>query len=101
MKPVVTSDNTTLNIALTEKLSFEDHNSFRELLDLLNDKKYKSCLIDLSGLESIDSAGLGMLMIARETADKTGAKLQLLKPAGQVKRLLEISEIDKIITIVP
>ncbi len=100
MKDSISTADGCLTIALSEKLTFEDHNDFRELLKLINNNDHRSCTIDLKDLDTIDSAGLGMLMIAFETAEKAGTKFELAKPQGQVEKLLEISEFDKVMTIV-
>ncbi|OUR76735.1 hypothetical protein A9Q83_13275 [Alphaproteobacteria bacterium 46_93_T64] len=100
MKDSVTTTDSSLTISLSEKLTFEDHTNFRELLKLINNDIHRNCSIDLRGLEAIDSAGLGMLMIAFETAEKFGMSFNLYKPVGQVKRLLEISDFEKVMSIV-
>ncbi len=99
MQHSIDTGNGVITISLAEKLSFEDHDKFRELLTAFESKEYKNCSINLQQLSAIDSAGLGMLMIAFETAEKNGLSFQLLKPQGQVKRLLEISQFDKVMPI--
>lgn len=99
MKDSVSTANGQLTISIADKLTFEDHNNFRELLKLMTANDHKSCVIDLHELQTIDSAGLGMLMIACETAEKAGIKFSLQKPMGQVERLLEISEFNKVMNI--
>ncbi|MBL4666424.1 MAG: STAS domain-containing protein [Sneathiella sp.] len=100
MKDSVAATDYGLTITISDKLTFEDHNEFRDLLRLFDNKDHKHCRFDLQGLKTIDSAGLGMLMIAFETAEKAGIQFQLYKPDGQVKQLLEISEFDKVMNIV-
>ena len=100
MEDSVAAVGDSLTITLAQKLTFEDHNNFRDLLKLMGNKEYQSCSIDLQRLTGIDSAGLGMLMIAYETAEKSGVNFQLFKPVGQVKQLLEISEFNKVMTII-
>ncbi len=100
MKDSVTATDDGLTITLADKLTFEDHTNFRDLLRLIENKEHKNCRFDLHGLQTIDSAGLGMLMIAFETAEKAGVNFQIYKPGGQVKQLLDISEFDKVMTIV-
>ena len=51
-------------VRLSEALIFEDHERFREVLGELSKTKCKRCVLDLSSVTSVDSAGLGMLMIA-------------------------------------
>ncbi|MEH6476810.1 MAG: STAS domain-containing protein [Sneathiella sp.] len=100
MKDSVSATDGGITIAISDKLTFEDHTKFRDLLKLIESKDHKSCRFDLQGLITIDSAGLGMLMIAFETAEKAGVSFQIYKPGGQVKQLLDISEFDKVMTIV-
>lgn len=99
MKDSVSTTNGQLTISIADKLTFEDHNDFRELLKLMTANDHNSCIIDLHGLQTIDSAGLGMLMIACETAEKAGINFMLSRPVGQVERLLEISEFNKVMRI--
>lgn len=99
MQHSIDASSGIITISLVEKLSFEDHDNFRELLKIFESKENKSCSVDLQNLSAIDSAGLGMLMIAFETAEKNGINFQLAKPQGQVKRLLEISQFEKVMTI--
>ena len=99
MKSTTSTTNSELNIALSERLTFEDHDAFREILNSIKNAEQTHCSLNLSELKAIDSAGLGMLMIAFETAEKNNVKFSLVSPNGQVKRLLEISEFDKVMTI--
>lgn len=99
MKENTIKENGQITIQISETLSFEDHDNFRGLLDQLQSSGCKKCVIDLNQLSSIDSAGLGMLMIAFETAEKAGLDFLINKPQGQVKRLLEISEFEKVMSI--
>lgn len=99
MRDSVSTANGQLTISLADKLTFEDHNNFRELLKLMTTNDHNSCVFDLHELQTIDSAGLGMLMIACETAEKAGINFTLHKPVGQVERLLEISEFNKVMKI--
>ncbi|MFT6557601.1 STAS domain-containing protein [Sneathiella sp.] len=99
MKEQIKKSDGILEIIISEKLTFEDHNKFRELLKMVNKDQQSQCQINLKHLESIDSAGLGMLMIAFETAEKEGVGFEIRSPTGQVKRLLEISQFDRVMTI--
>jgi len=99
MRDSVTTTSGLLKISLADKLTFEDHDNFRELLKLVSNNDHQRCEFDLAELHAIDSAGLGMLMIAYETAQKVGMKFTLARPSGQVERLLGISEFDKVMNI--
>ncbi|WP_300473197.1 STAS domain-containing protein [Breoghania sp.] len=49
---------------------FSDHAEFRNLLNQITASKVDSCIIDLSKLQSIDSSGLGMFIVAFRNGKK-------------------------------
>ncbi len=60
------------------------------LLDKLRlSRKKRHCLLDLSGVESIDSAGAGWLLQLRKEFLETKANLVLLAPSPTVQRVLK------------
>lgn len=86
-------------VALTGRFTFVDHGGFKTIIeDLLNDD-CKKCLLELSGLEFIDSAGLGMLLILKDELEKKSIELVIQKPTGQVEKMLQVSHFDKMFTI--
>ena len=88
-----------LTIKLSGALTFDDHGVFRDLLRQISSSGCERCAMDVGELKSIDSAGLGMLMIAFDASVQERWKFVISNPKGQVKRLLEITEFSKIITI--
>ena len=84
---------------LRERLTSSDLGEFRELLAQIRQSGRQSVVLDLSDLQWIDSAGLGMLILAKETADKAELELVLRSPKGHVRSLLELGRFDKIFTI--
>lgn len=84
---------------LKDRLTSSDLGEFRELLAQMRESGRKSVVLDLSELSWIDSAGLGMLILAKETAEKAELDLVLRSPKGHVKSLLELGRFDKIFTI--
>jgi len=93
------TNDTSLEIKFSGNLSFSDHSAFRSLLSDVSRDGVRSCVFDLSGLTSIDSAGLGMFMIARDEAAKNGWKLTIKSPKGRVKSLFDIARFDKLLAI--
>lgn len=84
---------------LSDRMAFSDHEAFKVLLDDVGHSGAKRCVFDLSDLLSIDSSGLGMFMVAAESAQATGWTFSLKSPQGHVKTLLELGKFDKILTI--
>jgi anti-anti-sigma factor len=87
-------------VAFGGDFTFTDHVAFREAADRLFKTANQPLVIDLTGLEFIDSAGLGMLLIAREEASKAGRSLALHHPQGQVARMFAVTKFDTLFTIV-
>jgi HptB-dependent secretion and biofilm anti anti-sigma factor len=88
-----------LEVGLWDSLTSADLASFRGFLSEMKQTKCKTAVLDLSQLNWIDSAGLGMLILAKETAQKADLELVLASPKGHVKSLLELGRFDKIFTI--
>jgi HptB-dependent secretion and biofilm anti anti-sigma factor len=91
--------DTTFEARLSDRLSFSDNGAFRKLLEDMRASKTRHWVLNLSALASVDSAGLGMFIVAAETAKKSGMSLTLRSPAGHVRRLIELSKIDKLMPV--
>jgi anti-anti-sigma factor len=90
---------TVFEARLSERLSFADNGVFRKLLDEMLASKASNWVLDISGLSSVDSAGLGMFIIAMESAKKAGLTLVLRSPSDHVRKLIELSKMDKLIRV--
>jgi len=92
------SDNGSgMEVHLNGRLLFSDNDKFREIVEKLKARNGGECVIDLKDLEFIDSAGLGMLLIARETATGCNTVLKLRGAHGQVDHILKVSKFDSLI----
>jgi len=49
----------------------------------------RDCLLDLTGVTSVDSAGVGALLALRRQMLELGARLVVVAPEGPVRRVLE------------
>ncbi|MBF0093980.1 MAG: STAS domain-containing protein [Alphaproteobacteria bacterium] len=86
-------------IQLTGRFTFADHEGFRSVVQILEEPDASRVVFDLSGLEFVDSAGLGMFLIAREAAERRKLQLVLKGAVGQVKRMLDLGRFDALFTI--
>ncbi len=84
-------------IALSGRLTFEGNERFRTIIERLAEQPPRQVLVDISQLEFIDSAGLGMLLLLKESQ---GGRITLQAPQGQVKRLLAASHFNSLMPIV-
>ena len=70
-----------------------------ELAPLAGDPTVKMLIIDLHDLDFIESSGLGGVIAAYLKCRKRGADLRLVGPAPAIRRVLEITQLDKILRI--
>lgn len=85
-------------IRLSGRMEFTDHDRLVEIVTELNELRASRVVLDLSQLEFIDSAGLGMLLILQEEAESGNTKLIVRGAAGDVRRSIELARLSEIIT---
>jgi len=61
----------------------------------------RKIVFDLSGVESVDSAGLGMLIYAYGSLKAKGGNLRLCGVAPRVQSLLELTNMNTLLAIDP
>lgn len=93
----VRGDETTKELFLQGRLTFSDNVVFRKIVDDLKEYNGTKCVFDLSSLEFIDSAGLGMLMLLRDATVGKPFTISIRNADGQVRRMLEIAKFDALI----
>lgn len=89
-----------VEVKLSGELTFSSYRQFQEILKSATSAGKKSCVIDLSSVDAIDSAGIGMLLFANDETKQTNMSLSLRGPRGSVKTVLEHTRIDEVIPIV-
>jgi anti-sigma B factor antagonist len=65
------------------------------------DHGIEKLILDLSGVEFVDSAGLGALMIIYGNMKVRGGQMRLVAPAARVLDLLKLTHTDSILPIDP
>ena len=89
-----------LQISLSGKLGFDDSSVFRQLItELSEDKANKTIVFDLSELESIDSAGLGMLLLAADTSSNEGWSMKISGASNSVRKMIELTHVDQVVDV--
>jgi len=73
----------------------------REKLAELRPPTVRSLVIDVSGLDFVDSTGLGLLLGAMRRLREAGGSLALAGATGSVLRVLEITDLDKVFPLFP
>ena len=70
-----------------------------ELFRHLESKSSGTLMLDMSGIEYIDSAALGILLEMSKTADGKKISFGLLNVHDPVKKVLEVTQLDKVLKI--
>lgn len=86
-------------LSLSGEFTFADHAAFLEVTARLFASSASQVTLNLARLDFIDSAGLGMLLIARDEVKKRDRKLVLRAPGGQVKRIFAVTKFETLFTV--
>ncbi len=60
----------------------------------------KMIQLDLTSVEYIDSAGLGMFLVAHERASEEGWKFAISNPREKVKKMFQLAKLETIVNII-
>ncbi len=93
MKYEIKEDGGRSVLVLREQMTYADRQAFDGLVPGLV-KQGRAIVVDMTGLEYMDSAGLGMLLTLRDQADKARVKVSIRSAQGDVKELLRLSCFD-------
>lgn len=93
------TNGTTLSVTFRGEFTFSDNESIRLLIGEITDTECSHTSIDLSDLSSIDSAGLGMLLLINDAVQNKNNTMDLCGATGQVQKMLEISKFSEIIPV--
>lgn len=84
-------------VELNGQLTFDANDDFRLIIEGFQAGGIGECVLNLGNLDFIDSAGLGLLVLANNAANRSSVRLKLKHPRGQVREMIEISEFHTII----
>ncbi|WIB01510.1 STAS domain-containing protein [Curtobacterium sp. MCBA15_012] len=95
----VSSDTAVLECS--GRLNMVSAGTFRETVATVVDGGRARLVVELSGVEFMDSSGLGALVGCLKTARQAGGDLRIAAPSEQVQMVLKLSNIDKILRTYP
>jgi anti-anti-sigma factor len=62
-------------------------------------KQPRIVVLDLSGVETVDCGGLGMLVFLHRWTRESAIQLKLVNPSGFVRNVLECTRLTRVLTI--
>lgn len=86
-------------IQLHGRLTFAENSAFRQVVETLEQAGREQVVFDLARLDYIDSAGMGMLLVARDLAAGRGGAVTLANAEGQVARMLRLAKFGDFFTL--
>ncbi len=93
------NDRHFTRVILTGRFTGQDMDNLRQVIAAVKDGSGRHCLLDLTGLEFLDSAAVGMLLVLNGEAASVGKHLAMLVGGGQVLRIVEQTRIAMIIPV--
>lgn len=86
-------------ITMDGQFTFSDNMAFRTITEDITKHTIRQVIVELSALEYVDSAALGMFLLLRDFSQKRHITLILKSPQGQVKKVFDVSRFDQLFTI--
>ena len=74
---------------------------FKSKLLILVKKGTKELILDLSGVEAVDSVGLGVVIATHNSLKNAGGKLKVIKASEDIFRLFQTMRLDQHFEIQP
>ncbi len=91
----------TVFTVLDEKLNSLVAPKLKTELILLNTEGISNVILDLSPVSFVDSSGLSAILVANRLCKKGNGNLLITGVSDNVMRLIKISQLDKVLTILP
>ena len=83
-------------IVFTGSFTFRDHVTFFEIISLIKNGNVEKIVFDLTDCDFIDSAALGMFVIAHDEASSKAVRLSIKGAQGKVKEVMYAARFDSL-----
>jgi anti-sigma B factor antagonist len=93
----VVSDPPSITVVLAGEIDIATAPAIRRFLMAAISGRDVHLAVDMSGVAFIGAAGIGVLVAAANRAREAGGSLSLLAPSPQVRRLLDVCNLDGIL----
>lgn len=90
----------TLLVRIEGEMDMLVADKLRQEIDrVIQTKKVNNLILDLESVSFMDSAGLGVVLGRYKRIAAAGGKMYIVKARPPVKRILELSGVNKLVTI--
>lgn len=94
-------DRTDAGIALCGEVDLSRRPAVLAVLEAAIAESDGPFLVDLAEVDFLDSSGLGVLMHARDRLRRSGRELTVRCPPGPIRRLIDITGLEALLTPEP
>jgi anti-anti-sigma factor len=91
-------DAASVTLLLEGELDLASVGTLRACLEQL-DSQFSEISVDMAGLEFLDSTGLAALVTTQQHLGERGGRLLVRNPQGHVRRVLEVSGVDRVLSV--
>lgn len=95
MEMITRTDGGLFSVTLRGKFTFNDNPEFRGILEKIGHKDIHQTIFHMDDVDFVDSAALGMLLLAYDEAKKHSKSLLLSGVNGQVKRIFAMARFEQ------
>lgn len=95
--PTRTAPNGALVVRPRGRLNMIAAPALREQLHGLIQNGHDRLVVDLSGVDAIDSSGLGAMISGLKAARQAGGDMRIAAPGAQVQAVLELTNLDRVL----
>lgn len=100
MQVGVTKTDQVATIRLEGRFDFSTHRDFRAAVEsALQQSNGSAVVVDLGGVDYLDSSALGMLLMLRDKVGAAKKTVSLANCRGNVRQVLDIANFGKLFTI--
>jgi len=100
MQISVSNNGKATTLTLTGRFDFNAHRDFRNSYEeALNAGGVNELVLDMRGVDYLDSSALGMLLLLNERASPSNIKVSITNCQPTVKMILEVANFNKLINI--
>ena len=85
-------------LAVSGEIDMQTVDELRAKVDDL-DVAHRALVLDLHGVDFVDSSGLGALLGIKKQQDRAGGTLELTRVSGAVSRIITITKMDRVFGI--
>lgn len=83
-------------VLISGSFTFRDHDTFFEIVSLIKTAQDKKIVFNMTDCDFIDSAALGMFVIAHDEASSKGVELSIKGVKGKVKDVMYAARFDSL-----